>query len=481
MGLEARREEIRKVRQATLAKSKTANAGFHKYLGDPVGFTREVLREQPWSKQRAVMESVRDNRYTAVPSCHGVGKSWDAARIVSWWLSVHAPGTAFAVTTAPSFPQVRAILWREIHRAHQGGGLPGRINQTEWWMADEIVAFGRKPADYDPSAFQGIHAQFVLVVIDEACGVGKPLWDAADTLMTNTNSRMLAIGNPDDPASQFAKVCRPASGWNVMPVSAFDSPNFTGEEVPEEVSRELLSETWVEERRTRWGEGSALWESKVMGRFPELSDDTLIPLSWVERARERGRDGWPETTNKELGVDVARFGSDKTIIGLREGKSFRVIHEASKQDTMVTTGQVVKALKETGAFGAKVDVVGLGAGVVDRLAEMGAPVVAMSAGSRPYDTERFVNQRAEWWWNLRELFEADEAIIDPDDEELAEQLSSLKYKLDSRGRVLLESKDDAKKRGVSSPDKGDAMAMAFAPLYEDQTYVVEYEERVQIR
>lgn len=477
-----RLDELRRLRGLALDTSRQENGHLRKYVDDPVGFTQEVLGENPWSKQRAVMESVRDNRYTAVPSCHGVGKSWDAARIVAWWLSAHPVGEAFAVTTAPSFPQVRAILWREIHRAHVGGALPGRINQTEWWMGEEIVGFGRKPRDMDPDAFQGIHAQFVLVVIDEACGVGTGLWDAADTLLTNEGSRMLAIGNPDDPGSHFAKVCRPTSGWNVMPVSAFDSPNFTDEKVPDNVARELLSAQWVEERRLRWGEGSSLWQSKVLGQFPDLSDDTLIPLSWVERARERGRDDWPSAGDRELGVDVARFGSDMTVIGLRQGKSFRVVWAAGKQDTMTTAGHVMSQLRETEALAAKVDVVGIGAGVVDRLNELEAPVVEMSAGSRPIDTERFVNCRAEWWWNLRELFEADEAVIDPDDEELAEQLASLKFKLDSRGRVLLESKDDARKRGVHSPDRGDAMAMAFAPVpVGEEHFIVEYEDRVQIR
>jgi hypothetical protein len=451
------------------------------YVERPVEFVTKVLGETLWSRQRDIMNSVRDNRYTAVPSSHGVGKSFCAARVVAWWLSTHPVGQAFAVTTAPTFTQVRAILWQQIHRAHADGDLPGRINQTEWWMGDEMVAFGRKPSDYNPAAFQGIHARHVLIVIDEASGVGKHLWDAADTLMTNKLARLLAIGNPDDSASQFAKVCRPASGYNVLPISAFDSPNFTREKVPARVKEELVGKEWVEERRARWGEGSALWQAKVLGEFPEISDDTLIPLSWVERGRERGRENWPKGGGKELGVDVARFGSDLSVIGLREGKSFRVLWVGAKANTMETTGHVVSQLETTGAMVAKVDVVGLGAGVVDRLAELGRPVVAMSAGMPAIDTERFANARAEWWWNLRELFEANQAIVDPDDEELADQLSVQKYKLDSRGRILLESKDDMKRRGVRSPDRADSMAMAFAPVIEPEEYIVTYEDRVRIR
>jgi hypothetical protein len=120
------------------------------------------------------------------------------------------PGEAFVVTTAPTFPQVKFILWKEIARAHKKGRLPGRTNQVEWWIEGEIVAYGRKPDDLDMAAFQGIHARRVLVVVDEACGVAPAIWNGgAETLITNDESHILAIGNPDDPATYFAQICKP--------------------------------------------------------------------------------------------------------------------------------------------------------------------------------------------------------------------------------------------------------------------------------
>ena len=195
---------------------------------DPVVWIREVLGETPWSKQREIAMSVRDNRRTAVQSCHDVGKSFIASRIVSWWIAAHPPGEAFVVTSAPTFQQVRAILWREIGKAHAKGNLIGSTTETEWKIGKELVGFGRKPSDYSPTAFQGIHARYVLVVLDEACGIPESLWDAADTLITNDSSRILAIGNPDDPTSEFAKICQPNTDWHKICISAFDSPNFTG-------------------------------------------------------------------------------------------------------------------------------------------------------------------------------------------------------------------------------------------------------------
>ena len=153
------------------------------FLNEPVGWVTSTTGEFIWSKQRQIAQSVHDNRYTAVKSCHGSGKSFTAARIAAWWLTTHAPGEAFVVTTAPTYKQVHAVLWREIGRAHRLADLPGRITlEDEWYIGQELVGFGRKPADYDPSAFQGIHARYVLVIVDEAGGVPKTIFDAVDSL-----------------------------------------------------------------------------------------------------------------------------------------------------------------------------------------------------------------------------------------------------------------------------------------------------------
>jgi hypothetical protein len=170
----ARETQVVKDAVVRLVMRERHGIDFANYVQDPVAFVTDVLDEHLWSKQIEIMESVRDSRHTAVHSCHGSGKSWVAARVVSWWLACHEPGEAFAITTAPTFAQVRAILWREIRRAHRKN-LPGKVNQTEWWINDEIVAFGRKPGDYDTDAFQGIHARAGLVILDEASDDGVVL------------------------------------------------------------------------------------------------------------------------------------------------------------------------------------------------------------------------------------------------------------------------------------------------------------------
>jgi hypothetical protein len=442
------------------------------WVGDPTTWAEERLRAYLWSIQKKIMESVRKHRKTAVPSCHEAGKSYIAAGIVSWWLDVHRPGEAFAVTSAPTGRQVKAILWREIGRAHGLGQLPGRTNQTEWLMVnprtgkEELVAFGQKPADMDPGAFQGIHARRVLVVFDEACGMPKALWDAADSLIANDDSRFLAIGNPDDPHSEFAEVCKPGSSWNTIPISVFDTPNFTGEDVPEELRHVLVGRLWVEEKRKKWGEKSPLYQAKVLGRFPDRVADGLIPFSAIKAAQARElRPDQPD----ELGVDVGA-GGDKNVVCRRRGPVARIIREDQEPDTMISCGNLLADLRSTRASIAKVDAIGIGRGLVDRAREQNQPVRGINVSVSPTETaeasaefggDGFANLRAQAYWELRERFLSGAIDIDEEDDDLANQLASMKYKRTSKGKILVESKDDMRRRGLASPDRADALMLAF--------------------
>jgi hypothetical protein len=375
--------------------------------------------------------------------------------------------------TAPTYPQVHAILWEEIRAgikraAAAGNPLPGRVLQSDEWKLDDgrLVGYGRKPADKDEHGFQGIHRRFVLVILDEACGVPEQLWTASEAITTNADCRILAIGNPDDPSTEFGKVCKPGSGWNVVRVSAFDSPNFTDEPVPDQIRPLLIAPEWVEDKKRRWGETSPRYVAKVLGDFPEIGDDTLISPKWIEAAQQRSLDPGSHTV---LGVDVARFGADRTILSLVQGPVMRIIGDHAKLRTTETTGKVVAAKREHHVDEIHVDGVGVGSGVVDELLELGHDVVDMQSGAAAVDREHFANARAEWWWALRQRFEDGDADIDPADDELAAQLGAMKFKFTARGQVLIESKDDMRKRGLPSPDRGDALMLgvAKAPLAEE--------------
>ena len=228
---------------------------------DPVGWIEDRLSASMWSRQREIASSVVEHPRTAVQASHSTGKSWLAARVAAAWIDSHPVGEAFVFTTAPSQAQVDAILWRELRKAHVAGGLPGRLTagaHPRWLIGDELVALGRKSQDMAnaeeaAASLQGIHARYLLLIIDEAAGVPPWVWDAFDSMATTKHARILAIGNPTDPESRFAQVCAPGSGWNVIEVSAFDTPAFTGEDVPAELLEQLVSAEWVERMRSQWG------------------------------------------------------------------------------------------------------------------------------------------------------------------------------------------------------------------------------------
>lgn len=469
----------------------------------PEKWVEQRLGEVLWSMQRVVLRSVEENRRTIVKSCHEVGKSWLAGRIAAWWLDVWPVGTAFVVTTAPTGPQIKAILWREIGRAYIKGHLSGRVNQTEWFMKvdgkEEIVAFGRKPDDYDPAAFQGIHARRVLVLIDEANGVRGPLHEAAESLIANDESKIVMIGNPDDPTGEFFEASKPGSGWNVISISAFDSPNFTGEHLPIPVLRQLIGRVYVEEKRRKWAsnwywvnseglrcspaEGikcvppdnskpedtNPMWQSKILGRFPEKTQaGGLIPVSWVKAAQLKDLTATIKEGPNELGADIGG-GGDNSAICHRRGGVFRIRRVDTEPDTMVQCGMIIDDLVATGATCVKIDKIGIGWGVVNRGVELNRPFIGVNVGEGATEDdsasdERFMNLKAELFWNLRSLFESGLVDIDPDDDDLAAELCSIRYVRRSNGKIQIEDKKkDAHGKTIASPNRAEAMMLAAAP------------------
>jgi hypothetical protein len=455
------------------------------YKKDPARWARERADVHLWSKQREIIESVRDHAQTAVHSCHAIGKSFVAATTVAWWLDVHPVGEAFVVTTAPTDKQVKAVLWREINRLHTRAGLAGRTNLSEWYIGKELVAFGRKPADQDPTAFQGIHARYVLLVLDEACGIPKDLWDAGSSIVSNEHSRTLAIGNPDDPFGEFAANCHRGSGWNVIHVGYKHTPNFTGESVAEIVKDSLISPRWVEERRKKWGQGSAIFTSKCEGNFPLEGTSGTIPYAWAVACRDLELPESPHDV-AEGGIDVGA-GGDRTVLrerrGLRAGRE-EVFVDA---DPMRSIGHLVRCINEWGLTRVKIDCIGIGWALAGRLAELSsthnvvgaqrgetthaAEVVKVNFGAKPTEgkEKRFLNKRAEVYWEVgRELSRLKRWDLgEIDDDVLAELTVSTYEIMDSFGKIKIEPKDDIIERLGASPDRAEALLLAFYDPFSD--------------
>lgn len=444
-------------------------------LTDPVAWVQHRLAEHVWSKQADVMRAVRDHRLVAVQSAHGLGKSHLASRLALWFLDVHPPRDTIVVTSAPTAHQVSAVLWRYIRHGHETGHLPGYITQgqvPEWKIDGNLVGFGRRPADHQQSAFQGMHAAHLLVILDEAGGIPKWLWDSADSLMSGQEDQhLLAIGNPDDNSAHFARVCTTEPNWTRFRISAFDSPNYTGETTPPEIAKLLVGPAYVEDKRARWGENSPLWKVKVLGEFVD-SEDGLIPLSWVRAANQRWHT-WHDAGAREvggrriIGVDVARYGEDATCLALREGDVIREIKTWHRMDTTQTTSLVEAELDFPQSI-AVVDVIGVGAGVVDQLRARHRRVIAFNASQATKRRDatgswRFNTTRAAAWWNLRELLDPalGATLALPEDDELTAELCAPRWDIGTGNTLRVESKDDIRKRIGRSTDRADAIAMAM--------------------
>lgn len=458
---------------------------------DPVSWARERARVEVWSKQREILRAVRDHPKVAIPSCHSAGKSFTMGLLCCWWVDAHPAGEARVISTAPTSKQVDAVLWNEINQHHERIGLPGHTNKREWYLGKFLAALGRKPPDHVEAAFQGLHARYLLVLLDEAYGIPLHLWNEASSLASNENARMVAVGNPDG-SGEFEKICQPGSGWHVIPISYEDTPNFTNEPVSDLLREMLISPGWVEDRRRSWGEDSALFTSKCRGRFPTVGSPwQVIPHDWVARCRYLEMPV-VDTDVVEAGVDVGA-GNDRTVVTVRRGGVLLHVRQFVSPDPTTTVGSVVQLLREWQVKTVKVDSIGVGWGVYGHLralssrhvssplevldaqratAETGhdASVVPVNVAMSPTagNEAKYYNRRAEMWWLGRELSRTanwDFSRLDVDvQDQLIRELTMPDYKIvDAQGKVQIEAKKKIIERLGASPDLAESALLAFVP------------------
>ena len=497
----------------------------------PAFFFEHVLGIELWPKQLEVVESLVNNRVTTVRSNHSAGKSFTASAAAFWFLMTHPE--SIVVTTAPTFRQVKDVLWREIRTRYAKAKVPlGKRapNVTGWELDGNWYAVGLSTKD--PDKFQGYHADsgYLLCIVDEAAGMEEPLFEAIDAILTSAECRLLMIGNPTSSSGTFRDSHKPASGDSKIRISAFDTPNFTANNIKDEndlteaieskrplniVANYLISPIWVYERVKKWGIKSPMYRARVLGEFPVIGENNLIPLDWIEAACTTARldrvlglslpDDTPDTEaennaarrnalesyiksrNVVYGVDVARSGSDSTVIQPRYDKILMAASTYHKQDTMETAGRVWAMLHHDVHEIVNVDVIGVGGGVVDRLHELqaeqralGKPqparIIGVNVAERPEADDKnrilpahmnYANKRAELYWRLRDKFEIGDIYIMPDEygnppEDLLDELSSVQYKY-LGDKIFIEEKAEMKKRlNGKSPDHADAAILSFA-------------------
>lgn len=463
---------------------------FSEYRDDPGGFCREVLGDdvtvddvlsgradtatEPWAKQIEIMESVRDNRRTVVPSGHSVGKTHIAARVGLWFLYTRAP--AVVLTTAPKLGQVRDLLWARWRAAFAQAPetLPGRCLTLRCTPnPDDPEWFALGATSRDANSISGYHEADVLLILDEGPGVPSFVWQAIEGIMSGESVRILAIGNPLRRDGAFFHATQ-SPLWHTIRISAYDHPNVTRQRL---VYRQAVSPSWPAERLKEWGESHPLYQSRVLGREPDEAEDSVIPLSWVEASVEREMPMAPHLS--AVAIDVARYGDNETVFAGFRGAVCQILHAYTGKPTTQTSGIACRLVRQ-GCPVLAIDDAGLGGGVTDSVQETlhadidqgRLKLHPLNAGSVPPHPEDFADLSSEMWWTfreeLRETYEArergeertDQGMSLPADDVLIQQLSGRHYEVDSKGRIRLESKDKIRGRGESSPDRADAAIMA---------------------
>jgi len=453
------------------------------YRLDPVLWIEERLGQTLWSKQKEIARALVQHKQTVVKSCHAAGKSQLAAWLVCWWVDVHPSVDTVVVTTAPSSDQVRKVMWEYIRKTHAQYGLRGTVSENAEWKDENrnIVGYGRKPSDTNMNVIQGEHKKYTLVLIDEAGGVPPNIWVGADAITTMPTNRIFAIGNPDNPNTKFGRIfLEPEKypDWARFTISAFDTPNFTEEykELPADLCAKLVSREWEETQRVQWGVNDMLYQTRVLAKFPESSFDALFDSASL--AESRNAEIIPsDEARPRLGVDVARFGTDRTVVVSNVGGIITIEASWDKLDTMETADRVHTLAMNVAAKEVFVDGTGVGAGVVDAL--MRKPqnvytVVEITGANRSPDDRQWGNYRAFLFDHLRTLVREKKIKLpdlDPSVEvnnTLNDELLAIRYKVKPGTNIMMiESKDEMRRRGVKSPDFADAVTYACTPFDTD--------------
>jgi phage terminase large subunit len=424
------------------------------WRANPDIFCKDVLNVTLLDWQVKAFYNILVNPRLSIRSGHSVGKSTFLSCFSLWFLICHFP--AKVVVTAPTSRQLYDVLWSEI--AKIASGMLPVARQTIVILKDriEVVGFNKesfitaRTAKRDsPEALQGIHGKHVALVVDEASGIDDRIYEAGEGSLATDNAKTILCGNPTRNKGYFKETFSDSS-WINMHVSCMDSP--------------IVSRSYIDYMAKKYGEESNQYKIRVLGDFPERDEDVVIPQDLVSAAM--GREVEPNDVWPVWGLDVARFGSNKTALCKRQGNVLlEPVTFWGGADTMQTVGRVVDIYESTDDHmkpsAICVDVIGVGSGVYDRLAELGLPVIGINVAEMPSIRERFINLRSELWFRAREWFET-RAVAMVGDDDLISQLTDITYRYSDSGKYVVESKADMLRRGVESPDLADSFILTFA-------------------
>lgn len=427
-----------------------------RWRGSPLLFAREALRVELEDWQVEALEKVRTDDRVSVRAGHGVGKTALLSIVALWFLLTHFP--CKIPVTANSQDQLRDVVWPEI--TTWARRLPPEfLDQLEITAeriglkgaTDQAFIVPRTASKERPEALQGFHSPNLLFLIEEASGIADIVFEVAQGALSTPGAKVLMLGNPTRLSGFFYDSHHILSHrWTGMRVNSEDIPRARGH---------------IDDIIAKYGRDSNAYRIRVLGEFPTTEDQQVIPFELIQAAINRKVA--PITTYCPVwGVDVARFGDDRTTLAKRRTNALMEPIKCWRgKDTMQVAGlikhewdETIKPLRPSEIL---VDVIGIGAGVVDRLFELGLPVRGINVAERPSSGDDYLRMRDQLWWEGRKWFEKRDVVI-CDDKELIAELQGSTYTFSSAGKIIIESKDEMKKRIGRSPDLADAFLLTMA-------------------
>ncbi len=429
-----------------------------RYQHDPVKFAREVIGMEPDEWQCELLQSVADPKIRRV-SCrsgHGVGKSSAVAMAAIWHVLMRVPSKT--VVTAPTSAQLFDACFAEMKNIAKRLKPPFnelleiKSDRIELKSAPESTFIScRTSRQEQPEALAGVHSPSTLLLADESSGIPESVFEAASGSMSGIHSTTVLTGNPTRNTGFFYDTHnRLKENWHTMHVSCVDSNR--------------VSEDFINDMKNRYGEDSPAYHVRVLGNFPPSESDTVVPVSLIDHAMKNDVKIHEDTVSI-WALDVARQGNDSSVLCKRQGPVIHPLTVWNNLDLMQLTG-AVKAEYDAVSSSKKpveiiVDSVGLGAGVLDRLRELGLPARGLNVSERSVQRETYINLRAELWFKCKAWLEGMDVKI-PHDDRLWAELAAPRYHFTSSGKIQVESKEAMKKRGINSPDRADAVCLSLA-------------------
>jgi phage terminase large subunit len=429
---------------------------------DPVAFAIEAIGVAPWSRQADVLRAIAADARVAVRSGHKTGKS-ELLAVAAIWFAVTRAG-ARVVMTAPTYRQVRSVLWKAVKRlaAKLIPGVVLQINDVpdigvQFANGSEILGFTADNAE----KFAGISGADLMFIIDEASGVEVEIFEAIEGSAAG-GAIVVMAGNPTRPAGVFFDAFHERRDfWRTLHISSEETPNVVEGRI---AIAGLATRQWIDSRKADWGDTSALYAVRVRGEFPSQASNTVVSLELIESAVRRWK---AELFDEEksplvLGVDPARFGDDESVIFVVRGKVAHRPVVYRGLDSIQLAARVFdvarKYARELERPRVNVDVIGIGAGVVDQLKTYESLDVRSINAGESAQRDTYARCRDELWFGIADWLKSGGAV--PDDSKLTGELAAVEYGFLPNGKIKVESKDDLRTRLGRSPDRADALALA---------------------